>query len=497
MAKADKNFYCHFRFLSREANSALQTLRAQYEVRLIETRHAVVHDGWVWTESGGHMISHAAQIRLVDALIEMVETLYEFAAKAYSRAVGSSEYKEQVDLVQQQLHDYCLERWAQLTRGLPLEQVDCNPAAGTVHRSNEQLLSDTLAAHIHSKALQLELQMWKKEAAAQSGEFATVKLQLDPPASGPEAGDPHGVAKRPMGEDHFLKFLDPDYLRQMSERIPELASILPGIAGAAACIRAMEAAKAKAEIAFRQHEAAEKWGELDLDKEDPEAVADRFGQFGTLYLWRPAGCEYVWEIASTFLRTFLADCRPEVFETLAKLVIDEHSAKVYDGKLTSYERTDWINYETAKAEFQEYVRKRLDPLVRAECLDRWQKRIAAISTDGEAAFPSKTATPQPGGPTTRADSQKQSHEAERTVDTAGRSGARAETTFPARALWLKDRLLERGWSNSDPAEYVGPDRKTVQKILRGEAVRNDVLQKLAGALSQKHGKVDVLDIPQD
>jgi DNA-binding Xre family transcriptional regulator len=64
-------------------------------------------------------------------------------------------------------------------------------------------------------------------------------------------------------------------------------------------------------------------------------------------------------------------------------------------------------------------------------------------------------------------------------------------------LWLKDRLLERGWSNSDPAEYVGPDRKTVQKILRGEAVRNDVLQKLAGALSQKHGKVDVLDIPQD
>ena len=92
MAKADKNFYCHFRFLSREANSALQTLRAQYEVRLIETRHAVVHDGWVWTESGGHMISHAAQIRLVDALIEMVETLYEFAAKAYSRAVGSSEY---------------------------------------------------------------------------------------------------------------------------------------------------------------------------------------------------------------------------------------------------------------------------------------------------------------------------------------------------------------------------------------------------------------------
>ena len=69
--------------------------------------------------------------------------------------------------------------------------------------------------------------------------------------------------------------------------------------------------------------------------------------------------------------------------------------------------------------------------------------------------------------------------------------------FPARASWLRDRLLERGWGNSDPSEYDGPDRKTVQKLLRGEAVRNDVLQKLADALSQRHAKVNVLDIPQN
>jgi hypothetical protein len=69
--------------------------------------------------------------------------------------------------------------------------------------------------------------------------------------------------------------------------------------------------------------------------------------------------------------------------------------------------------------------------------------------------------------------------------------------FPRRAVWLKDRLLERGWSNSDPSGHHGPDRKTVQKILRGEAVRNDVLQKLADALSQRYGKVNALDIPQD
>jgi hypothetical protein len=71
--------------------------------------------------------------------------------------------------------------------------------------------------------------------------------------------------------------------------------------------------------------------------------------------------------------------------------------------------------------------------------------------------------------------------------------------FPKRVLWLNARLLERGWSTSDPYTHGGPDRKTVEKILRGEAVRNDVLVKLAGALSQSkpHGTVDVLAIPQD
>jgi len=115
---------------------------------------------------------------------------------------------------------------------------------------------------------------------------------------------------------------------------------------------------------------------------------------------------------------------------------------------------------------------------------------------GKAVFP-----PQgpPAGRRTRdtRGSTRAIREAERTVDSTDRSAAKIEATFPARASWLKDRLLERGWSNSDPSEYQGPDRKTVQKILRGEAVRNDVLQKLADALSQKHSKVNVLDIPQD
>jgi hypothetical protein len=105
-------------------------------------------------------------------------------------------------------------------------------------------------------------------------------------------------------------------------------------------------------------------------------------------------------------------------------------------------------------------------------------RFHAVTARGEALAPAELAKPRAGEP-------------------AARSGATAESTFHARSSWLKTRLLERGWSNSDPAEFDGPDRKTIQKILRGESVRNDVLQKLADALSHRYGKVNVLDIPQD
>ncbi len=74
---------------------------------------------------------------------------------------------------------------------------------------------------------------------------------------------------------------------------------------------------------------------------------------------------------------------------------------------------------------------------------------------------------------------------------------RPSSRFPTRASWLRGRLLERGWSNADPSEYGGPDRKTIEKILRGEAVRNDVLEKLAYALAKKHAKLSVVDVPQD
>jgi hypothetical protein len=42
----------------------------------------------------------------------------------------------------------------------------------------------------------------------------------------------------------------------------------------------------------------------------------------------------------------------------------------------------------------------------------------------------------------------------------------------------------------------GPDHKTVQKILDGFSIREDVLKKVADGLSNK-GKVSLLDIPRD
>jgi hypothetical protein len=75
-----------------------------------------------------------------------------------------------------------------------------------------------------------------------------------------------------------------------------------------------------------------------------------------------------------------------------------------------------------------------------------------------------------------------------------------EDRFPDRAAWLKERLRERSWNKHDVSRQGGPDRKTVQKILDGRHVREDVLEKLAKALSnapvwKKLPAVNPLDIP--
>ena len=79
----------------------------------------------------------------------------------------------------------------------------------------------------------------------------------------------------------------------------------------------------------------------------------------------------------------------------------------------------------------------------------------------------------------------------------GGNGGKPIPQFQNRASWLKDRLRERSWNKHDLSRQRGPNHKTAQKILDGFAVREDVLEKLAEALSKKHGNVSLLDIPQD
>jgi hypothetical protein len=71
--------------------------------------------------------------------------------------------------------------------------------------------------------------------------------------------------------------------------------------------------------------------------------------------------------------------------------------------------------------------------------------------------------------------------------------AKPEPAFPERAAWLRRIMHERALSiNALSQRRRAPDAKTLTKILRGEAVREDVLERLAEVL-----KVARHQIPDD
>ncbi|HEY1754430.1 MAG TPA: hypothetical protein VGG72_03475 [Bryobacteraceae bacterium] len=193
--------------------------------------------------------------------------------------------------------------------------------------------------------------------------------------------------------------------------------------------------------------------------------------------------EWAWDVFVAILREWAEiGIPPDDFDAIANgqvVSLSTHAEERVAGFVSGF--------HLSSGEVLRCVREFLPGLI-APYREENRFRFHAVTIGSETAAPSVLATPQASKAATRA---------ERREDSAARGGATAESTFPVRASWLKARLLERGWSNSDPAEYDGPDRKTIQKILRGESVRNDVLQKLADALSQRHGKVNVLEIPQD
>jgi hypothetical protein len=88
----------------------------------------------------------------------------------------------------------------------------------------------------------------------------------------------------------------------------------------------------------------------------------------------------------------------------------------------------------------------------------------------------------------------------RQSDRGGGKKQTAKPTYPNRAAFVDACLRKRGWNKYDPARHHHegrPDPKTVQKILDGCHVREDVLTKLAEALSTRRSKVNPEDIPND
>jgi hypothetical protein len=71
--------------------------------------------------------------------------------------------------------------------------------------------------------------------------------------------------------------------------------------------------------------------------------------------------------------------------------------------------------------------------------------------------------------------------------------------FAKRSEWTRTRLRERGWDHNDPHRHSGPDRKTMLKILAGEEVKEETLDKLVTSLNKKKTgpTVSLLDVPNE
>ena len=106
------------------------------------------------------------------------------------------------------------------------------------------------------------------------------------------------------------------------------------------------------------------------------------------------------------------------------------------------------------------------------------------------ASKAETETPPPGGP-----SAPELPPPEKPADELPprERPVKPEKAFPERAAWLRRIMHERALSvNALSQRRRAPDAKTLTKILRGEAVREDVLERLAEVL-----KVARHQIPDD
>jgi hypothetical protein len=156
------------------------------------------------------------------------------------------------------------------------------------------------------------------------------------------------------------------------------------------------------------------------------------------------------------------------------------------GKLKKYDRDGSIKDVAPEGMSKSEIREWHSCLygVAHEALDEfvvefWKERLKYFSTAAESSKAASRAASETGG-----------------ITTTGHSAGAGLPDFPERAAWLRGRLAERAWNRNDPLKHRGPDPKTIDKILRGETVREDVLEKLATSLSKKGKVVDLLNIPR-
>ena len=189
------------------------------------------------------------------------------------------------------------------------------------------------------------------------------------------------------------------------------------------------------------------------------------------------------EKATEILRT----CASEVFDKQAEYLLSiegyrqEWLAETFDRTLFStLELVDPLDLLVDSApEMRSGVRRTL-----LASLEKRKKRPASTPANESGDAPTKVASPQTIRETPPAELKNETR-------------TKVLPSFPKRAAWLAERLHERSWNKHDLSRERGPDHKTVQKILDGLAVREDVLDKVANGLSAKKGKVNVVDIPQN
>lgn len=71
-------------------------------------------------------------------------------------------------------------------------------------------------------------------------------------------------------------------------------------------------------------------------------------------------------------------------------------------------------------------------------------------------------------------------------------------SYPKRAKWFRDKLIERGWGETELADFSGLTRKTIRRLLKGLPANAKTLSAAIDGLNRhgRAGRVGVNEIPE-